>query len=430
MPGAITGLSMSEQEVTDAYIYVLGRYLVIRQEHLDLSESGTGYNVIKHNPPVLAGSDSGAAPAFVNPNLDVVYSEAWIAVDDDTPVILEVPEVPAGLYYTAQIVDEWAEILHNVNERNFPGHPSGRFAICLAGSSPVVPADCVRLDIPTAKAKLLARVEIGDDLDRAVQLQHGFALTSTGTASITPAVRIEQFTNRELPGAWMFTQPRLGQALAAADSCPRTGDVRPLADKIAAFAAASDDNLAATDELMHTVAIPGFFRHLAGFSVPVNGWGSTGNRHNFGDDWGFRTTANYAGIWWNSALEGLYLLLTPDSKGHWPSGDGNYTVHFAGHDNPALHAKSFWSLTLYSHPDMYLVPNPIRHYSLGRQSDITRDGDSFTVYIGPELPEGAPETNWLPTPKGSEFTMCLRLYQPADDVLAGHWSPPPLVKAT
>ena len=158
MPDAVAGLSMSEREVTDAYIYVLGRYLVIRQEHLDLSGNGAGYNVIKHNPPVLAGSDSGAAPAFVNPNLDVVYSEAWIAVDEDTPAILAVPEVPPGLYYTAQIVDEWAEILHNVNERNFPGHPSGRFAICLAGSSPAVPADCVRLDIPTAKAKLLARV--------------------------------------------------------------------------------------------------------------------------------------------------------------------------------------------------------------------------------------------------------------------------------
>ena len=44
----------------------------------------------------------------MNPNLDVVDSEAWIAVDDVTPAILEIPEVPAGRYYTAQIVDEWA----------------------------------------------------------------------------------------------------------------------------------------------------------------------------------------------------------------------------------------------------------------------------------------------------------------------------------
>jgi Protein of unknown function (DUF1254) len=33
--------------------------------------------------------------------------EAWIAVDDKTPVILEVPEVK-GSYCTAQILDEWA----------------------------------------------------------------------------------------------------------------------------------------------------------------------------------------------------------------------------------------------------------------------------------------------------------------------------------
>lgn len=328
---------------------MLGRYLVIRQEHVDLSEDGVGYNLIKHNPPVLAGSSSGSAPAFVNPNLDVVYSEAWIAVDADTPAILEVPVVPAGRYSTAQIVDEWAEILHNVNERNFPDHPAGTFAICLEGSSPEIPDGAVRLDIPTTKAKLLARVEIGPDLDETVRLQHGFSVTSTGNLTITPAVDIEPFTNRALPGAWVFDRARLDQALAPADLCPKAGNVGPLVDRAAEFAAADDDHRAQLDELIHRVAIPGFFRHLAAFGVPVNGWGSTGNRVNFGDDWGLRTTANYAGIWWNSALEALYILLTPDSAGHWPSGDGSFSLTFAGDDDPARHAKSFWSITLYSH---------------------------------------------------------------------------------
>ena len=104
------------------------------------------------------GTDSGAAPTFVNPNLDVVYSEAWIAVDEYTPAILEVPAVPPGRYYTAQIVDEWAEITHNINERNFPDHPHGRYAICLAGAHPTIPEGCLRVDIPSTKAKLLTRV--------------------------------------------------------------------------------------------------------------------------------------------------------------------------------------------------------------------------------------------------------------------------------
>ena len=84
-------------EVTEAYVYLLGRYLVIRQEAIDVAEPGGGYNVLKHNPPVNAGDTAGSAPTFVNPNLDVVYSEAWLAVDADTPVILEIPEIPAGL---------------------------------------------------------------------------------------------------------------------------------------------------------------------------------------------------------------------------------------------------------------------------------------------------------------------------------------------
>jgi hypothetical protein len=423
-------LGISEEELTDAYIYVLGRYLVIRQEHLDLARSGAEYNLIKHNPPVRTGSGTSAAPSFVNPNLDVVYSEAWIAVDEHTPAFLDVPAAPAGLYYTAQIVDEWAEILHNVNERNFPAHPSGRFAICLAGSSPDLPGDCVRLDIPTAKAKLLARVEIGDDADRAVSLQHGFAVTSAGHPSISRPVDIEPFTNNDLPGVWVFSQPRLDEALAATDSCPRAGDVRPLADAAAAYADGSTENAAALDRLIHEVAIPGFFQRLAAFGLPVNGWGSTGNRPDFGADWAFRTLANYAGIWWNSALEALYILLTPDDDGHWPSGDGSYTVRFEDGDDPAKHACAFWSLTLYSHPDMRLVPNPAGRYSLGRHSGITRDADGgFTVYVGRELPAGAPETNWLPTPEGREFTLCLRLYQPAADALAGTWNPPPLTPA-
>ena len=167
-------LGLSAEQVTEAWVYLFGRYLVMRQEAVDLAEDGIDYNVLKHNPAVVVGSGSASAPTFVNPNLDVVYSEAWIAVDATTPAILEIPEVPTGRYYTAQIVDEWAEITHNINERNFPDRPHGRYAICLAGSSPEFPSDCLRVDIPSTKAKLLTRVQLGDDVEGAVALQHQF----------------------------------------------------------------------------------------------------------------------------------------------------------------------------------------------------------------------------------------------------------------
>ena len=60
------------QTITDAYLYLLARALVIRQEHHDLAEAGVDYNLIKYNP--LGSAD------FVNPNFDVAYLEAWIAL--------------------------------------------------------------------------------------------------------------------------------------------------------------------------------------------------------------------------------------------------------------------------------------------------------------------------------------------------------------
>ena len=69
-----------DNTVTDAYIYLLGRVLVIRQENMDRGATGFAYNTIKYNP--IGEAD------WVNPNLDTAYIEAWFAVDNDTPVIL------------------------------------------------------------------------------------------------------------------------------------------------------------------------------------------------------------------------------------------------------------------------------------------------------------------------------------------------------
>ena len=63
----LVDLGLSVEEFSDAWIYVFGRYLVVRQEHMDLSAGGVDYNVLKHNPPVLSGVKAGRAPAFVNP---------------------------------------------------------------------------------------------------------------------------------------------------------------------------------------------------------------------------------------------------------------------------------------------------------------------------------------------------------------------------
>jgi hypothetical protein len=203
----IQGLGLTEKDVIDSYVYILGRYLVIRQEHIDMAEEDVDYNVIKYN-------ELGKAE-FVNPNLDVAYLEAWFAVDEETPVILEIPKIE-NRYYTAQIVDEWAEIVHNINERNFPNHPYGQYALCLKGSNPEIPEGALRVDIPSKKAKMLARVERKGDDEGALQLQRAFKIIKVGEPKLEPAVEIPMFTNKDLIRVEVFQKPMVDKVLASA----------------------------------------------------------------------------------------------------------------------------------------------------------------------------------------------------------------------
>ena len=432
MSDVIAGLDLAPEEVGEAWLYLFGRALVIRQERLDLAEEGVDYNVIKHNPPVLAGGGAGEAPTFVNPNLDVVYSEAWIAVDERTPAILEVPEIPAGTYYTAQIVDEWAEITYNINDRTFPDHPHGTFALCLTGSDPEVPAGAQRLEIPSAKAKLLARVEIGEDVDAAVELQHGFSVRSLGTPDVDPAIAIPEFTNTAPLASALFARPQLEQALEAPDRSGHAEHFRPQLERIADFVSSDDAHAQQIDALIHETVFPRFIRTLTQVGEVKNGWSSTGNRTGFGDDYKFRTAANFGGIWWNSASEVIYYVLVSDGEGDQPVGDNTYAISFDSADAPSEHVDGYWSITLYSHPEVMLVPNPAGKYSVSGRTDLEADSDgSFTITIAHEQPPEAPEANWLPsTPPGKPFALVLRLYLPRREVLEGTWSPPPMKRTS
>ena len=195
-----------EKTIEDAYIYLLGRLLVIRQEQTDTKGEGFAWNTIKYNP--LGSAD------FVNPNFDVAYLEAWFASDDDGGVLLEVPEIK-GRYYTAQLLDEWGEVIVNINERTFPSKPFGKFALVKPGSTVAVPADAARIELHSSKAKMLARVEIKGDAEGALALQKQFKATPLGEVTPVAAPPVPNFDNQSLLGAEAFddVDAILGSAL-------------------------------------------------------------------------------------------------------------------------------------------------------------------------------------------------------------------------
>lgn len=416
----MTNPPLSEQEIVDAYIYVMARYLVIRQEHIDMAEEGVDYNGIKYN-------ELGKAE-FVNPNLDVAYLEAWFAVDEQTPVILEIPRIK-GRYYTAQICDEWAEIITNINERNYPEHPYGRYALCLRGSSPEIPKGILRVDLPSKKAKMLARVERQGDDEGAIKLQRSFRIIKVGEPVIQPAVNIPMFTNAEAIAVEAFSQPMLGQVLDSAfDSAGVAEAQQKNALLVARFVAESEANKAAVDAIIKGQAFPQFISFARSLDNR-GGWSSTRQYVKMGDDFRFRSMVNYGGIWWNSSAEVVYYLGNTDLDGEVLNGDNAYVIRYGPDELPMKHANAYWSLTMLSVPDYRVVPNDLERYNLNNISELrTEEDGSLKIYLAGQLPEGAPESNWLPAPKGQPFFLNHRFYVPKEEVLTGQWYAPPIEK--
>ena len=111
-----SALAASDQEISDAYIYLLGRELITRQQQVDFDKEGFVWNQLLHRKP--GGVD------WPNPNLDVTYSEAWVTLDEASALLVTVPEIK-GRYYVVEFLNGWGETVANINERVFPDHPSG-----------------------------------------------------------------------------------------------------------------------------------------------------------------------------------------------------------------------------------------------------------------------------------------------------------------
>ena len=417
----IKGLGLSEQQVINSWGYTFGRFLVIRQEHIDLAEEGVDYNVIKYNELGKAG--------FVNPNLDVAYIETWFAVDENTPVILEIPQIE-GRYYTAQIMDEWADILYNINERNFADQPYGKYALCLQESNPQIPEDAMRIDLPSSKAKMVARIERKGNDQEAVKLQHSFKVSSLGTPKINPAVEIPMFTNSEPITIEVFAQPLLNRVLnSAPDRMSIASDMQMNTRKIADFIQ-DEANRVIIDQIIKQKAFPALVHLINNNKKKRGGWiATTGHEKGFGDNFWFRTAANYAGIWWNNNKEVVYFIGETDDSGAPLNGDNIYIIHLAKEDIPENHVNAYWSLTLTNLPDYRLVPNKLNRYNFNNISNFAYEYDgSLKIYISAELPDDAPSQNWLPAPKGKPFSLNFGAYVPKPEIISGEYSLPPIKK--
>lgn len=412
-------LQLSDQDISDAYIYLLGRLLITRQQQVDFDTEGFVWNELIHRKPGQVD--------WPNPNLDVAYSEAWVAIDANSWLLVTVPEIK-GRYYVVEFLNGWGETVGNINERVYPDHPNGQFAVALEGANVDIPAGVQRVEVPVGTMRVLLRVELGAVWDEAISLQHQFRFEIQGNPKLPEIPRTLMFDMAALPGAEAFDS-----AVLALDT---EKDLSPGMEKVAAdsraIAAAIADPAERTriDKVVREKA-----HHDFGEASPYigrgsirNGWARPSCCGHWGDDWLTRTTVNYGGIWANVFEEVIYYRGALDSTGADLQADGSYTLTFPADDLPSKYAKYFWSVIAVDRVHRRVLPNPLNRFLLNKESKLAYGADgSLTLYFAPEQPADAPEGNWLPT-KGKPWSLTFRFYGPTGGVADGSYFPPPVVK--
>ncbi|WP_439626712.1 DUF1254 domain-containing protein [Shinella sp.] len=314
-PGVVASgpvLAASEQQdedVSQANIYLFGRLLVARQQQLDFQD-GFKWNEIVHREPGKVD--------WPNPNLDVAYSEAWLAVDETSCTIATVPEIK-DRYFTVQILNGWGETLANINERVFPSKSSGDFTICLRDAKVDLPHNVTsRIDLPVKQARVLIRVALGDDWDKAVAYQHQFTFKATGSPTVQDIAKTPVFPLETLPGVEAF------EAVAAAlDSEPDLNPGQePLAETARAIRAAIKDptERARIDKVIRDRGFADFAKAgpPIGHGTVRNGWARPATVGVYNTDYLARTLINYGGIWANIAPEVMYSASAGRKAGQGP----------------------------------------------------------------------------------------------------------------
>jgi len=406
-----------------------------------------GFNVLKSEARVYTPEDK----AVVTPNSDTPYGMGWFDLRAE-PFVIHVPEMEPERFYQVQLIDLYTHNYAYISTVA-TGNQAGKYLLTGPGWKGDVPAD-ISAVIPseTSLIFMAVRTQLFNpaDLDRVKEIQQGYKLEPLSAYAGTPAppaapeiafpawVEGSQFdaralncidfmmglTERHPSEAAMYARfAKLGLGTGEGFEIEK---VDP--ETREALEAGIKAGFAAMEEVIDRIITD----PLA--SAKVFGTRAFLNQaaQNFGLDklWLLRMVGAHRGLYGNSGAEAVYPTYLADADGApLNAAENNYTLTFPKGKFPPV--KAFWSLTMYDGKTQLLVDNPLDRYLLNSpmmdQFTLNEDG-SLTLYIQRDHPGSAQEANWLPAPDGP-FYLVLRLYGPEEQVLAGQWQHPPLVKA-
>jgi hypothetical protein len=426
----------------EAYIYgfpIVDNYRIQHSYFVDRAdpEFKAPWNHIHNTARVFTPDDK----AIQTPNSDTPYSQLGLDLRAE-PLVLSVPAVDKGRYYSAQFIDLYTFNFAYVGSRA-TGNAPGTYLVAgprWQGKKP----DGVRAVIrsETELAFVLFRTQLFDaaDIAHVKQIQAGFRVQPLSTflrrdpPPTPPAIDfIPPLTPEEQRTSPAFFQ-QLNFVLQFAPTHPSERALMARFAKLGIGAGKTFDVQALPSELRQAVTdgMADAWKTFADYKTRRLDTGldsssdAFGTRAHLKGNYMRRMSGAVLGIYGNSKEEAIYPAYFVDSDKQKLDGQHRYRLRFAPGQLPP--ANAFWSFTLYELPSSLLYANPLNRYLINSPmlDTLKRDADGgVTLHIQHESPGPDKEANWLPAPAGPFFT-AMRIYWPKAAALDGRWKAPPM----
>jgi hypothetical protein len=395
------------------------------------------WNTINNVARVFTPEDK----AIQTPNSDTPYSQLGADLRRE-PLVISVPEVEAGRYYSLQFVDMYTFNFAYVGSRA-TGNRAGHFLLAgphWTGEKPEGIDAVIRSE--TDFDFVLYRTQLFDpvDIDNVKKVQSGYKVEPLSQflgQTAPPAAPSIDFIAPLSPEE-QRTSPNFFNILNfVLQFCPAHPSETELMARFARLGIGGGKTFnfdALTPELQQSVrdGMADAWKEFAEFKASEIDTGKRPASEGFGtrvfmkNDYLARMAAAALGIYGNSKEEALYPAYFVDARDEKLDGSRRYTLGFTPDELPPV--NSFWSLTVYELPASLLYANPINRYLINSSMlpSLKRDSDGkITIYLQHDSPGKDMESNWLPVPAGP-FWATLRLYWPKPEALDGRWRQPPL----
>ncbi len=428
----------------EAYIYgypLVDNYRVMHTYFVDSAnpEFKAPWNTIRSFARVFTPEDK----AIQTPNSDTPYSFLGLDLRAE-PVVLTVPLIEKGRYFSAQMIDSYTFNFAYIGSRA-TGNDGGTFLIAgpdWNGNIPEGVKQVIRSE--TEFVFIVFRTQLFNpaDMENVKRIQAGNKVQMLSAYLGKPPVKEKPISfiaplSPEAQKTSLDFFNILNFALGFCPVHPSETDLMEKFSKLGIGAGRTFDPSALSPELVEAVEA-GIAEAWAKLDELIKTQIETGkvtsgdlfgSREYMKNNYLYRFAADILGIYGNCKQEAMYPAYRIDSDGQPMDGSkSRYALRFAPGQLPPVNA--FWSLTLYQLPDSLLSANPINRYLINSSMLplLKQDGKGgVTLYIQHESPGADLEANWLPAPNGP-FWMSMRLYWPKEEALTGKWKMPPLVK--